>query len=185
MSVPAGVRAAIVGAVLIAAVSTLGDFIWAGFGLRHRPAYGLAHGTLLFLCIGLYLGVTARRPALGAFAGALIGFAAAGSFYLLAPLAGYSVMFLVWFGLWIALGAFNGWLNGQIKLGGAFVRGIIAAVLSGLAFYLVSGIWLPFDPKGWDYLAHFGAWTLAYLPGFAALFIAANDANGPIRVIRG
>ena len=52
-------RAVLIGALLIAAVSTLGDFIWAGLHLRHRPLYGLSHGTLLFLCIGLYLGALA------------------------------------------------------------------------------------------------------------------------------
>ena len=39
-------RHAIAGALLIAAISTLGDFVWAGLHLRHRVAYGLAHGTL-------------------------------------------------------------------------------------------------------------------------------------------
>jgi hypothetical protein len=38
-------RDAIAGALLIAAVSTLGDFVWAGLHLRHRVAYGLAHGS--------------------------------------------------------------------------------------------------------------------------------------------
>ena len=52
-------RAVLIAAVLIAAVSTLGDFIWAGLQLRHRPLYGLSHGTFLFLCIGLYLGALA------------------------------------------------------------------------------------------------------------------------------
>lgn len=40
---------------------------------------------------------------------------------------------------------------------------------SGLGFYLISGIWRPFDPEGWDYAVHFLSWTLAYLPGFVAL----------------
>ena len=40
---------------------------------------------------------------------------------------------------------------------------------SGLGFYLISGIWRPFDPKGWDYAVHFLSWTIAYLPGFVAL----------------
>lgn len=66
--------------VLIAAVSTLGDFVWAGLGLRHRMVFGLTHGTLLFLCIGAYLGSIDRQPRRGAIAGALIGPMAAGSF---------------------------------------------------------------------------------------------------------
>lgn len=159
----------IAGAVLIAAASTFGDFVWANWNLRHRPVYGLTHGAALLLCIGLYLGALAGKPGAGAIAGTLIGLAAAGSFYLLAPLAGYAVMFFSWFGMWIALGILMSRLNGERKAGPAFARGIVAALSSGVAFFLVSGIWRPFDPRGWDYLTHFGAWTIAYLPGFAAL----------------
>jgi hypothetical protein len=45
-------RNAIVGAILIALASTLGDFVWAGLDLRHRAVFGLSHGALLFLCMG-------------------------------------------------------------------------------------------------------------------------------------
>jgi hypothetical protein len=164
------VRDALIGAVLVAAVSTLGDYVWAAFIPRHMPRYGLAHGTLLFLCVGLYLGALVRRPALGAAGGAAIGLLAAGSFYVLAPLAGYSVMFVSWFGVWIALAFLNGRvLRGQASRADTLARGVAAAVLSGAAFYAVSGIWFPFRPRGWDYAVHVVSWTIAYLPGFAAL----------------
>ena len=55
-------RQAIGGAAAIAAVSTLGDFIWATWIPEHLPLYGLIHGTLLFLSIGLYLGIGSCRP---------------------------------------------------------------------------------------------------------------------------
>ena len=167
-----GVTASILGAVALASVSTLGDFVWATWIPRHRPLYGLTHGALLFLCIGLFLGTLTQRRVLGALTGALIGFLAAGSFYLLAPLAGYSVMFVVWFVVWIALGLFNERLNRrQAPFRAAVVRGLLAAAGSGVAFYLISGIWFPFNPRGWDYLAHFAGWTVAYFPGFAALLV--------------
>lgn len=170
-----GIGAAVGGAVLIAAVSTLGDFIWATVIPRHMPRYGLTHGALLFLCVGLYLGALARRPILGAAGGGAIGLAAAGSFYVLAPVAGYSVMFVSWFGVWIALAFLNGRvLRGQASLKETVIRGVTAAVLSGTAFYLVSGIWFPFRPRGWDYAAHFASWVLAYLPGFAALCLSGS-----------
>jgi hypothetical protein len=169
------IAGAAAGAAAIAAVSTLGDFIWAGLMLEHRAAYGLAHGSLLFLSIGLYLGSLAKRLGLGAIAGGLIGFAAAGSFYLIAPVVGRSAMFLLWFATWIALGVLNEYLlRRDIGIRAALTRGVLAAVGSGLAFYLVSGIWRPFDPQGWDYLVHFGAWTVAYLPGFAALLVGKS-----------
>jgi hypothetical protein len=171
-----GIRAALQGSLAIAVLSTLGDFIWATWIPRHLPAYGLTHGTLLFLAIGLVLGVAAHRPAAGAMAGALIGAAGAAGFYLLAPLLGYAMMFLMWVAIWVALGVLGGWLRtGTLDLRGSLVRGGVAAVTSGAAFYAISGIWRPFDPHGWDYATHFCAWTLAYLPGFAALLLRRRE----------
>ena len=171
-------RKALIGALLIAAVSTLGDFIWAGLHLRHRPLYGLTHGTLLFLCIGLYLGTRARQPYSGAIAGAVIGLAAAGSFYVLAPLAGYSVMFAVWAFVWLALAVLAGRIlrkQNRATRNEVLARGLAAAIGSGVGFYLISGIWRPFDPQGMDYAVHFLSWTVAYLPGFVALMYQKHD----------
>jgi hypothetical protein len=165
-----GVAASVFGALSIAVVSTLGDFIWATWIPRHRPIYGLTHGVLLFCFIGLYLGVVAGKPARGAIAGALIGGLAAGSFYVFAPLAGFPVMLIVWFAAWVGLGGLNEYLNRRPAITRpAITRGLLAAAAFGVAFYLVSGIWFPFDPEGWDYLAHFAGWTFAYLLGFAAV----------------
>ena len=124
----------------------------------------------MFLAIGFFLGSLARRPAAGAVAGAVAGAAAAGSFYLLAPVLGFSAMFVSWFVVWIALGFVYAWLmRTSASISTVVTRGVIAALGSGLAFYLISGIWRPFNPHGWDYATHFAAWTFAYLPGFAAL----------------
>ena len=186
----ADVAAIVGGSLAIAAVSTVGDFVWATWIPQHRPVYGLTHGTLLFLAIGLFLGMITGRAVVGALAGAVIGFAAAGVFYLIAPLVGFSAMFLAWIAVWMALAALYGRLNaahldsGQardIRVDGSAVagRGAIAAVASGLAFYAISGIWRPFNPQGWDYAVHFGAWTLAYVPGFAALFLGGRPRRAP------
>ena len=155
-------RNAIIGSLLIAAVSTVGDFVWAGLNLRHRVIYGLAHGAILFACIGGYFGLLDRRMLRGAMSGAGIGLAAAATFYVLAPLAGYSIMFFVWAFLWVGLA----WVAGNRPV---LWRGLLAMIGSGVAFYLISGIWRPFDPVGWDYAIHFLSWAFAYLPGFAAI----------------
>ncbi len=174
----AGISDAVVGALVMAGVSTLGDFIWATWIPRHRWYFGLAHGTLLFLALGLYLGMRARRVQQGALGGAAIGFLAAGSFYVLAPLAGYSVMFVVYFAVWIALAFLASHLAGsRITNQHALTHGLLAAIGSAVAFYAVSGIWFPFRPRGWDYAVHFGSWTLAYLPGFLALLVGAESAK--------
>ena len=166
-----GIVASIYGALFIAAVSTLGDFMWAEVLPRPHPAwYGVVHGIILFLCIGLVLGSPAQKRFAGSLGSAAIGCAASIVFYLLQPRTGYSVMFPLWFAFWIALGGLNERIrNSEIRWRPAFSRGVLASVLSGMAFYLISGIWFPFNPHGWDYLVHFGAWTFAYFPGFAAL----------------
>jgi hypothetical protein len=177
--------AALAGALLLAALSTLGDFIWANWRVRHLMLYGVLHGMAIFLAIGLVLGGRTGAPLLGAMAGVAAGAGAAGSFYLLAPVMGYSAMFLSWVLVWIALGLINLWLTmratarrvgaGSSRVApGALMteglgRGVVAALASGAAFYAVSGMWFPFNPAGWDYAVHFASWTVAFLPGFATL----------------
>ncbi len=172
-------RNAVIGALLIAAVSTLGDFVWAGLHLRHRVVYGLAHGALLFLCIGAYFGWIYKKPPTGALYGPAIGLAAAGSFYLLVPVAGYSVMFFVWAFIWMALAVLVGRIlpTPGAPSSSVVLRGVLAMIGSGLGFYLISGIWRPFDPEGWDYAVHFLSWTIAYLPGFLALLALRKSSN--------
>jgi hypothetical protein len=80
--------------------------------------------------------------------------------------------------LWLALAVVNARLNARsARLSEVAVRGAIAAVTSGIAFYFISGIWRPFNPVGWDYAVHFAAWTIAYLPGFAALMVSVRSVS--------
>jgi hypothetical protein len=170
-------RSAIAGAMITAAASTFGDYLWANVLPHHRPLYGLAHGALLFLTVGLCLGVASRQPLAGAAGGAAIGFSAAAGFYLLRPVLGYSGMFVMYVGLWVGLGLLNGRLRQpHDTMRGVLVRSVLAAAGSGLGFYAISGIWFPFDPHGWDYAVHFAYWSFAYLPGFAALLVAGRSA---------
>jgi hypothetical protein len=55
------------------------------------------------------------------------------------------------------------------------IRGVLAMVGSGLGFYLISGIWRPFNPTGWDYGVHFLSWAFAYFPGFLALLVRRSQ----------
>ena len=168
-----GLTQTVAGVLAIAAVSTAADFVWATWIIQPQTAHGLVHGAVLFLAIGLVLGLVTNRPAAGAAAGLIAGLLAAGTFYLLSPAIGFSAMFVAWFGVWVALAFVYAWLQGtRAGTGTAVSRGIVAAIGSGLAFYLISGIWRPFNPEGLDYLVHFGAWTAAYLPGFAALLLS-------------
>jgi hypothetical protein len=156
-----------------AALSTFGDFVWARFIPSHRPVFGLLHGTALCLGIGLYLGALRRLPVRGGLTGAAIGLGAAAGFYGLAPFVGYSAMFVLWMALWAAFGVLEGRGLGPpaTPLAEAVVRGLLAATASGVAFYLISGIWTRPPPDGPDYLHHFLCWTIAFLPGFFFLLV--------------
>jgi len=163
------VKHALVSSVIVGAVATLGDWIWATFLTRHLMAAGLVHGALLCLAMGAMLGRPVAKTASGAAAGIAVGVAAATLFYVLAPVMRQAAMFAAWFALWVLLAVVYHRLAGGPLLRLAITRGVIAGVASGLAFYLVSGMWTRWNPQSIHYLDHFARWTFAFAPGFAAL----------------
>ena len=160
---------AIGSAVFAAVVMTLGDFVWASQLLRHRAAYGLLHGAGLCLALGLALGAPAKRPVTGAIGGLVVGILSAASFYVLAPVMRYSAMFVSWVLLWILLALLDRMLQRRASVVSALMRGALAAVASGAAFYAISGMWENWNPQTIDYVDHFLRWSFAFLPGFLAL----------------
>ena len=161
---------AIVAAVILGAVMTFGDFVWEALRLRHRVLTGLAHGAAMCLFIGAFVGARERRLMTGLAAGPVIGLIAAGGFYLLAPWLRYSAMFPMWCLFWICFALLQDWLSARPRRGEAVLRGLAAAVLSGLAFWAISGIWTRPNPGGPDYVRNLWSWTVAFLPGFLCLF---------------
>ena len=166
---------ALIAAVVLGAASTLGDMLWAGLSLRHRMGYGLAHGAAICSFIGAFVGWRAGRLGSGLVAGPLIGLLAAGLFYVLAPWLRYSAMFPAWMFFWICFALLQKLLMREPGWRGAVVRGLVAAVASGAAFYAISGIWTNPPRQGPRYIYNFAAWSVAFLPGFAALFVAARE----------
>ncbi len=158
-------------ALVLGAANTAGDILWAGLSLRHRMVYGIAHGAILCLLIGGIIGWRARRLGPGLAAGPGIGFLAAGAFYAMAPWLGYYAMFPAWMFFWMCFALLQNFLLPESGWRPAIVRGLVAAMLSGLAFYAISGIWTRPPRGGPNYLYNFGAWSFAFLPGFAALFL--------------
>jgi len=163
--------------LILAAASTIGDMLWAGLSLRHRMTYGLVHGALICLVIGALVGGRAGAIGRGLAAGPVIGLLAAGMFYLLAPWLGYSAMFPSWMFFWICFAVLQKVINRERAWSPAVLRGMVAAVTSGLAFYAISGIWTNPPRGGPNYLYNFGAWTVAFLPGFASLFIPVRSVS--------
>jgi hypothetical protein len=164
------IRDAVMAALLLGAVMTFGDFVWASWHVQHRVAYGLVHGAVMCLCIGAVIGLRAGRLAAGALAGPIVGVVAAGAFYLLAPWLRWSAMLPAWMLFWVLFALLQHRLGGAEPGHRALVRGVAAAVLSGLAFYAISGIWTNHATGGPDYPVNFASWTFAFLPGFLALF---------------
>jgi hypothetical protein len=163
-------REALVGALVTAAVSTLGDYLWRNVLPHGQPIYWFAHAVVLFTTVGVCLGWPSRKPLAGALGAVAIGCTATAGFYFLQPLMGYSAMFLLFVLLWVGLGVLTGRvLQRADGMKAVLVRSVLAAAGSGLGFYAISGIWMPFNPHGWDYAKHFLYWTIAYLPAFAAL----------------
>jgi hypothetical protein len=158
------IRDALVAAVLLAAVMTLGDVVWAALQLPHRRAYGVAHGAAMCLFFGLVVGWRARRLAAGAIGGPLIGVIAALVFYALAWKLRFVALLPAWMSFWILFAFFQQWLSRTESAGMTAVRGVTAAVLSGLAFVAISGIWTRPSPTP-KYHIHLAAWTVAFLPG--------------------
>lgn len=168
----------VAGAVATAAVSTLGDYLWANVLPHHLPVYWFAHAVVLFSTVGACLGWPSRKALIGAAGAVAIGCLATLGFYLLQPLLGYSAMFLLFVAMWIALGFLAGRvLQRRRDLSSVLTRSALAAVGSGAGFYAISGIWFPFDPRGWDYALHLVYWTLAYLPAYAALLLGVSPPD--------
>ncbi len=161
---------AVVASLILGAVMTLGDFAWAALHLRHRVAYGIIHGAVMCLCLGLAVGIRARRTLPAAIAGPIIGVVAAAAFYALAGLLGWGAMFPSWMLLWMLFALLQQRLEKKEAFGSALIRGIAAALLSGTAFYLISGIWTRDSHDDPNLARHFAAWSVAFLPGFAVLF---------------
>ena len=169
---------ALLAAIVLGLASTAGDMLWAGLSLRHRVGYGLVHGAAICLAIGAFVGVHARRPAAGIAAGPVVGLLAAGTFYVLAPWLRYYAMFPAWMFFWVCFAVLQKQLCRDPRWGSALARGAAAALVSGLAFYLISGIWTRPSRGGPNYWFNLSAWTFAFFPGFAALF-SRRRGDGP------
>jgi hypothetical protein len=162
--------AAVCASLFLGAVMALGDYTWAALQIQHRAAYGMAHGAIMCLCLGIAIGVHARRVIPAAAAGPIIGVIAAGAFYLLAPALRMSAMFPAWMLFWILFALLQHALRRTGRAIAAVARGSVAALLSGIAFYLISSIWTGPSHNAPNLALHFAAWSFAFLPGFLVLF---------------
>lgn len=166
-----------IGILFVAAVATAGDYLWYTYGVRHSVVAGLVHGAALLTAVGAVLGVSAGRVARGVPLGTLAGMGGAVAYYVLIAVFGggtYGAAIpAAWVLMWLMLAALDGrWLRAPAVRGWSEIaaRGVAAAVLGGLAFYLVMRtLWGRPPDGGRNYLLQFAAWAFAWTPGLLAL----------------
>jgi len=161
------------GVLSVALVSTLGDYIWYEFGVRHRVAVGILHGAVLLMAVGGVVGMAAGRVAAGLPIGAAAGIGGAVAYYLIDTVArGTVAMIAAWVVCWLLLAFGEGRLLKQPRRpwSEVLIRGVLASILAGVAFYAVVGVLWGRPPAGGrNYLVQFAAWTVAWAPGILAL----------------
>lgn len=164
----------------MAAVTTAGDYAWFQFGIRHTMIAGVIHGIVLLATLGAFLGSQSGRIAVGAAGGLVAGALGALAFYALARWLGFGAMFAAWSLVWIGLAAFDARVLRGESGSRWIIRGLIAAVAGGIAFYAVSGVWTQ-HAENPNYAWHFVAWLIAWWPGLAALTFGRVADTGATR----
>jgi len=173
---------AITGVLVVAACATLGDAIWYTYGVRHTLMAGFVHGALLLAAVGAVLGANAGRVLKGLPIGAIAGIGGAATYYFLVAVVDRrtygSAIPAAWIAMWLMLAALDGrWLRSHAQRTWKAItfRGLTAAVLSGVAFYMVMRVLWGRPPEaGRNYVVQFFAWVFAWAPGLFALTLGAE-----------
>lgn len=166
----------------VALVATLGDYTWYTLGVRHSMVSGIVHGAVLLTAVGAVLGLHAGRVLRGLPIGTLSGIGGALIYYVLVALVDRrtygSAIPLAWIGMWLIVALLDGrWLRAPQRRpwGEIALRGLLAAVVSGLAFYFVMNtLWGRPPATGRNYFVQFAAWVVAWAPGLLALTLGRS-----------
>jgi len=172
----------VVGILGVALVATLGDYIWYTWHVRHSITTGIIHGALVLTAVGAVLGLDARRVVKGLPIGALAGIGGALTYYLLVALVDRrtygAAIPMSWVALWLIVAVLDGrWLRSPDRRpwGEIAIRGALAAVLSGAAFFMVMNtLWGRPPATGRNYGVQFAAWVVAWAPGLLVLTLGRS-----------
>jgi hypothetical protein len=176
----------IFGILGVALVATLTDYTWYALRVRHSVMAGVIDGAVMLTGVGAVLGLDAGKVWKGLPIGALAGIAGALVYYLLVALVdrrvyGYAIP-AAWVTLWLILAVLDGrWLRAPARRSwpAIAIRGVLAATLSGVAFFLVMNtLWGRPPATGKNYVVQFAAWAVAWAPGLLALTLATNETTG-------
>lgn len=176
---------ALVGVLLVAAAATAGDFIWYTAGVRHTMTAGLIHGAVLLTTVGAVIGAASGRIVKGLPIGFVAGIGGALAYYALIIVLDSRTYGPAipgaWVIMWLLLAALEGrWLRAPHQRGWREIvlRGVVAAVLGGIAFALVRNVvWGRPASAERNYAVQFLAWTFAWAPGLLTLTWGAAVAK--------
>jgi hypothetical protein len=173
----------VLGILGVALLATLADYTWYTLRVRHTIVTGIVHGAALLTAVGAVLGLESGRVLKGLPIGALAGVGGALTYYLLIALMDGrtygSAIPASWVALWLIVAALDGrWLRAPLQRPWKeiAVRGAIAAVSSGIAFFLVMNtLWGRPPATGKNYVVQFAAWVAAWTPGLLALTLGPSN----------
>lgn len=160
------------GIVAVAAVATLGDYVWYAFDVRDRVVAGTLHGAVLLMAAGGALAWPHRRTATGLAVGIGAGVLGALAYYALTLVMGRSAVLAAWVSVWLLLAVGQGRIvqSPPRPWRPVVLSGVAAAVLSSLTFYAISGIvWGRAPASGRNYALQFACWLIAWAPGLLAI----------------
>lgn len=171
----------ILGILFVAGVAVAGDYAWYALGARNVATAGSMHGAALLGAVGLVLGWLAGRVVLGLVAGVAAGVGGALAYYAIAAAIGgrgqsLPAMLAAWCAVWMVLAICDGRLlrrTAPSPWGATIARGLVAAVLGGLAFYFMYPYFWGRDSRSYSDLVRFAAWAIAWAPGI--LTISTNN----------
>ena len=170
----------------VALVATLGDYTWYTMHVRHNMVNGIIHGALLLTAVGAVLGLDAGRFVKGLPIGTLSGIGGALIYYLLVAIMDRrtygTAIPASWVAMWLILALLDGrWLRAPQRRPWSEIamRGVLAAVLGGIAFYLMMNtLWGRPPASGKNYFVQFAAWAVAWAPGLLALTWGRSPRRG-------
>ena len=166
----------ITGILVVAATATVADWVWYTFDVCHGIAAGVIDGAVLLTAVGGALGAASGRFLRGLPIGTLAGIGGALAYYAFIAAFGEraygAAIPAAWVVTWLLMAILEGrWISPTRRSWLAIAgRGTTAAVLSGIAFYLVlDRLWGAPPPDGRNYAVQFAAWAAAWAPGMLAL----------------
>ena len=176
----------ILGVLWVAAIAVAGDHVWFAVGARNEATAGSMHGAALLGAVGLVLGWLSGRVVAGLVTGIAAGVGGALAYYAIAAALGgrggmsLPAMVAAWAAVWIVLAICDGRILRRPAArpwGETLMRGIVAALVGGIAFYFMFPFFWGRDSRDYSDLVKFGAWAVAWAPGILA--ISSKVGNQP------